>query len=169
MGPGFRRDDGRGGWSIRAMLKFNIRDMAAGAVFALIGLSFLVGALMLDIGTAFKMGPGYFPLLLSGILLLLGVLVMVQSLRSAPEAIGAVPWRGLVLILAAPIIFGATVRGLGLVIALTLAIIAAAAASRRTTLTTGLALVVGLTIFCVLVFSYGLGLPLPLFGRWLNL
>ena len=151
------------------MASFNVRDMAAGAVFAAIGLSFMAGALMLDIGTAFKMGPGYFPLVLSGILLLLGVLVMVQSLNAPSEAIGSVPWRGLVLILAAPVIFGATVRGLGLVIALPLTIIAAAAASRRTSLVTGVALVVGLTVFCILVFSYGLGLPLPLFGRWLNL
>lgn len=151
------------------MPSFNVRDMAAGAMFAAIGLAFLVGALMLDIGTAFKMGPGYFPLVLSGILVLLGILVMVKSLNAAPEAIGAVPWRGLVLILAAPIIFGATVRGFGLVIALPLAIFAAASASRRTSLITGVALVVGLTVFCILVFSYGLGLPLPLFGRWLKL
>ena len=32
-----------------------------------------------------------------------------------------------------------------------------------------LALTVGLTMFCVLVFSYGLGLPLRLFGPWLGI
>ena len=61
-----------------------------------------------------------------------------------------------------------TLVAYGLVIALPLAIIAAAAASRRTSLLTGVALVVGLTVFCILVFSYGLGLPLPLIGRWLK-
>ncbi len=142
--------------------------MAAGAVFATIGFAFMVGALTLDIGTAFKMGPGYFPLVLSGLLVLLGIIVMVKSVNMPAETIGTVPWRGLVLILAAPVIFGATVRGLGLIAALPLAIVAAAAASRRTGVVTALALMAGLTLFCILVFSYGLGLPLPLLGRWLR-
>ena len=150
------------------MPAFNVRDMAAGAVFAAIGLAFMAGALTLDIGTAFKMGPGYFPLVLSGLLLLLGVVVMAKSVNMPLEVMGSVPWRGLVLILAAPVIFGATVRGLGLLIALPLAIVAAAAASRRTGVVTALALVAGLTLFCIVVFSYGLGLPLPLLGRWLR-
>jgi len=150
------------------MPSFNVRDMAAGGVFAAIGLAFMAGALTLDIGTAFKMGPGYFPLVLSSLLLLLGLVVMAKSVNMPAEVIGSVPWRGLVLILAAPVIFGATVRGLGLLIALPLAVIAAASASRRTGVVTAIALVVGLTLFCVLVFSYGLGLPLPLLGRWLR-
>ncbi len=150
------------------MPSFNVKDLAAGAVFAAIGLAFMAGALTLDIGSAFKMGPGYFPLVLSGLLALLGLIVMARSVNMPPETIGTVPWRGLVLILAAPVIFGMTVRGLGLLIALPLAIVSAAAASRRTGLVAAIALVAGLSVFCVLVFSYGLGLPLPLLGRWLR-
>lgn len=150
------------------MPSFNVKDLAAGAVFAAIGLAFMAGALTLDIGSAFKMGPGYFPLMLSGLLALLGIIVMAKSVNMPPETIGTVPWRGLVLILAAPVIFGMTVRGLGLLIALPLAIVSAAAASRRTGLVAAIALVAGLSVFCVLVFSYGLGLPLPLLGRWLR-
>ncbi len=150
------------------MPAFNIKDMAAGALFAAIGLAFMAGALTLDIGTAFKMGPGYFPLVLSSLLILLGLIVMAKSLNMTPEKIGKVPWRGLVLILAAPVIFGATVRGLGLVIALPLTVMIAAWASHRTTPGVAIALTVGLTVFCIAVFSFGLGLPLPLVGRWLN-
>lgn len=151
------------------MPTFNVKDLAAGAVFAAIGLAFMAGALTLEIGSAFKMGPGYFPLVLSGLLVLLGLIVMAKSVNMPPETIGTVPWRGLVLILAAPVIFGVTVRGLGLLIALPLAIVLAASASRRTGLVAGAALVTGLTVFCVLVFSYGLGLPLPLIGHWLRI
>ena len=151
------------------MPTFNVKDLAAGAVFAAIGFAFMAGALTLDIGSAFKMGPGYFPLVLSGLLALLGLVVMAKSVNMPPETIGTVPWRGLVLILAAPVIFGATVRGTGLLIALPLAIFAAASASRRAGLAVAIALVVGLTVFCVLVFGYGLGLPLPLVGSWLRL
>ena len=150
------------------MPSFNVKDMAAGAVFAAIGLAFMAGALTLDIGTAVKMGPGYFPLVLAALLVLLGLIVMAKSLNVPPEAIGTVPWRGLILILAAPVIFGITVRGLGLAIALPLAIVSAAYGSRRTGFKTAVALVAGLTLFCILVFSYGLGLPLPLTGRWLR-
>lgn len=150
------------------MPAFNPRDAAAGAVFVAIGLAFLAGALMLDIGSALRMGPGYFPLLLSGLLVALGLVVMARSVSAGPEAIGTVPWRGLVLVLLAPVVFGATVRGLGLMLALPLTIAMAAVASRRAGLRTILALVAGLTLFCVLVFSYGLGLPLPLVGTWLR-
>ena len=110
------------------MPSFNVKDLAAGAVFAAIGLAFMAGALTLDIGSAFKMGPGYFPLVLSGLLVLLGFIVMAKSVNMPSESIGTVPWRGLVLILAAPVIFGATARSLGLLIALPLAIFAAASA-----------------------------------------
>jgi hypothetical protein len=148
------------------MPNFNIKDLAAGAVFAAIGLVFLAGALTLDIGSAFKMGPGYFPLVLSILLTLIGLAVMMGSIDRPTEAIGGVPWRGLVLILTAPIIFGAMARPLGMLIALPLSIFLAASASRRTGLPVIAALVAGLTVFCVLVFAFGLGLPLPLIGTW---
>jgi hypothetical protein len=148
------------------MPNFNIKDLAAGAVFAAIGVAFLAGALTLDIGGAFKMGPGYFPLVLSILLTSIGLAVMAGSINTPAEAIGGVPWRGLVLILVAPIIFGAMARPFGMLVALPLTILLAASASRRTGLVVTAALVAGLTVFCVLVFAFGLGLPLPLIGAW---
>lgn len=150
------------------MPSFNIKDVAAGAVFAAIGLAFLAGALMLDIGSPFKMGPGFFPLILSGLLVLLGLATAAKAANIPSESIGTIPWRALPLILAAPLLFGATVRGLGLLITLPLTILLAAAASRRVGMFVAAALMVGLTLFCVLVFSFGLGLPLPLVGTWLS-
>jgi hypothetical protein len=144
----------------------NVKDLAAGAVFAAIGLAFLAGALTLDIGSAFKMGPGYFPLVLSVLLTVIGLAVMASSINRPAETIGNVPWRGLVLILAAPVVFGVTARGLGMLIALPLSILLAASASRRIGWPVIAALVAGLTVFCVMVFAVGLGLPLPLIGIW---
>ena len=72
-----------------------------------------------QLGTAFRMGPGYFPLVLGGCLVLLGVLVVVEGLRGRGEGRDRrVPWRAIVLILGAIIFFGVTVRGLGLVASL---------------------------------------------------
>jgi putative tricarboxylic transport membrane protein len=146
---------------------FSIKDMAAGMLFVAIGLFFLVGALSLDMGTAFKMGPGYVPLVLSGILIALGIAIGVKSFTTPNESIGTIPWRGLVLVLAAPVIFGATVRGLGLVAALAISVFVTTFASRRMTVPLAIGLTLALTVFCVLVFSYGLGLPLRLKGPWL--
>ena len=92
-----------------------LRDMLAGAIFVVLGLLFMTGSLGLERGTAFRMGPGYFPLVLAGLLVVIGGAIVLRAWREEEIAIQmhAVPWRGLVLILAAPVVFGLTVRGLG--------------------------------------------------------
>jgi hypothetical protein len=146
---------------------FSTKDIAAGAIFVALGVFFLVGALSLDIGTALKMGPGYFPLVLSGLLIAIGLIIAATSLFAKHEPLGSIPWRGIVFVLAAPVIFGATVRGLGLVASLAITVFVTTFASRRMTIPLALILTFALTLFCVLVFSYGLGLPLRLKGPWL--
>jgi hypothetical protein len=113
------------------------------------------------------MGPGYFPLVLAGILVVLGLVILAQGIGHPTTGQLTVPWRGLVLILTAPVVFGLTVRGLGLVPAIMLVVLISAFASRRMTVPLAAVLTVALTLFCVLVFSFGLGLPLRLFGPWL--
>ena len=81
----------------------------------------------------------------------------------------AVPsWRGILLVLAAPVTFGLTVSKLGLAPAIVLSAILSVYASRRSNIWLAGALALGLTLFCLGVFSYGLRLPLPLFGPWLR-
>jgi hypothetical protein len=146
----------------------NVRDIGAGLIFIAIGILFGLGSIALEIGTALRMGPGYFPLVLAGILVVLGLMILAHGFRHPTAASLAVPWRGLVLILAAPVIFGLTVRGLGLVPAVMLVVLVSAFASRRMSVLLALVLTVALTLFCVLVFSLGLGLPLRLLGPWLG-
>lgn len=143
-------------------------NIVCGAFFIAAGLFFGIQCLGLHIGTAFRMGPGYFPLILSGLLVLLGVIVIVQAFRSAGEPLGAMAWRGLLLILAAPVVFGLTVRGLGFVPAVLLATLIASFASVRMTIGMALILTFLVTIFAVIVFSHGLGLPFARFGPWLR-
>jgi uncharacterized membrane protein len=149
-------------------MTLNLRDTVAGAAFVGAGGWFALGALDLEIGTALRMGPGYFPLILAGILVLLGVIIVVRALRNGPGEIGRIPWRGLLFILPAPIVFGLTVRGLGMVLALVIVVLLVSFASRSMRPLTAALLTLGLTAFCVLVFSFGLGLPLQRFGPWLN-
>ena len=147
-----------------------LRDVLAGAIFIALGLVFLVGALGLERGTAFRMGPGYFPLVLAGLLVLIGAAIALRALREEQVAIQmhAVPWRGLVLILAAPVLFGLTVRGLGLLPAIAIVALISSFASRRMTPVLAAGITVVLTAFCVLVFNVGLGLPIRLIGPWLS-
>ena len=137
------------------------------ALFGAFGIFFMVQSLGLEIGTALRMGPGYFPLVLSGILILLALVVLVQAVRFEGEPVGPIAWRGMVFILPAPVLFGLTVRGLGFVPALFVTALIAAFASHR--MRPGLALLLagGLTLFATIVFSYALGLPFRRFGPWL--
>jgi hypothetical protein len=146
----------------------NIRDATAGAIFIVIGAAFALGTRGLDMGTPLKMGPGFFPLMLAGILMLLGLGIVATAFAGNGEPVGTIPWRGLAYLLPAPVAFGMTVQGLGLVGALALAVAISSFASRRATPLLGAVMTLGLTAFCIAVFTYGLGLPLALEGPWLK-
>lgn len=140
---------------------------ACGAIFIAVGLFFGYQSLGQEIGNAFRMGPGYFPLVLSGILILLGAIIVIQATRVTGEPIGQIAWRGMIFILPAPIFFGLTVRGLGFVPALFVTALIAAFASQRMRPGTALIVALALTIFSTIVFSYALGLPFQRFGPWI--
>jgi len=147
----------------------NRQDLIAGFFFLAIGLFFgLTAYLDLPIGSSLRMGPGYFPIMLSIAMVVLGGAIAAKSLGKATPSLGTLPWRGAALILICPVIFGALVQGLGLVPALAIAISIASFASVRMTPLLAIALTIGLVIFCVLVFHYGLGSPIRLFGPWLS-
>jgi len=115
------------------------------------------------------MGPGAFPFVLGGLLTIFGGVVIAKSLVAGDgEAIGAIPWRAIVLILGGILFFGATVRGLGLVPSLFVAVLMSALASQQARLVAALATAVGLTIMCILIFVVALQLRLPLIGPWLG-
>ena len=146
------------------------RDLVGGLVVMTIGAGFLLSGQALDLGSSLRMGPGYFPTILSILMIALGAVITALALRrpSSEGAFGHLPWRGLVLIIGASLLFGLTLRGLGLGPVLLLVVLAAAWASRYASLRTSLALSVGLAGFCAFLFIQLLGLPLPLTGPWLS-
>lgn len=121
----------------------------------------------LEIGTSLRMGPGYFPMVLSIILFILGVVITLKAFGRADEPFGRIAWRGILFILPAPIFFGLTVRGLGFVPALFVTTLIASQASVRMRPVPALILAIAVTILSTLIFSYGLGLPFRRFGPWL--
>ena len=144
-------------------------NVACGIFLIAAGLIFLQQSLLVELGSWRQIGPGGMPLLLSIILILLGAVILLSGFRTASnEVIGSIPWRGAFFILLAPVLFGLTVRPLGLVPAVFITALFACFASTRMNILRALILAVLLTIFSTLVFSYGLELPFERFGRWLR-
>lgn len=145
------------------------KDLLAGAVFAGFGLAFAITASTYDIGTALAMGPGFFPLVLGGVLVVLGIAVAVKGFVAGEGGdVGPVPWRALALLLGAILFFGVTVRDLGLVPALFVAVLLAALAGRSARVVPSVVVAASLTALSVLIFVYALQLRLPLLGPWLG-
>ena len=145
------------------------KDVLAGAVFVAFGLAFAVTSTTYEVGSPLRMGPGFFPLVLGGILVVLGGLIVVTGLVAADGSeIGTIPWRALALLLAAVLFFGFTVRDLGLVPALFVSVLLAAFAGRGVRPVQAVVIAVSLTVLSVLIFVYALQLRLALVGPLLG-
>ena len=144
-------------------------DILAGAIFAGIGLAFVVASLGYELGTPLRMGPGYFPLVVGGILVLLGLGIVVKGLVAGEEiSWGPVPWRSMLLIVVALVYFGLTLRRAGFLPAVFVTALLTAFASYRIKPLTAVVVAAGLTVMSTLIFIVGLQLRLPLFGPWLT-
>ena len=151
-------------------MKFDPRnntDFLAGLAFIAIGVLAVVIARDYRMGSAMRMGPGYFPTVLGGILCVLGVYVMVRGIRSGEKANGDWGWKPLALITLSILLFGALVDRAGMIPALAAMFFVAAAAGREFRFKEVLLLAVLMSTFTAVVFLYGLRLPYPLFpGVW---
>lgn len=145
-----------------------LKDILAGSIFIAIGGAFALGALAYDIGTPLRMGPGYVPLVLGGILVALGGGIVIKGfIAGEGEEIGFVDVRAVVLVIAALLFFGITVRGLGVIGALFGTTLLAAMARSRTSWIEALVIAAGVTALSVAIFIYALQLRLPLIGSWI--
>lgn len=122
----------------------------------------------MKLGTLDDMGPGFFPLMLSIVLAALASAVAFTSLPPDLPPMRLAKLRSIALVIGSPLIFGATVRTLGLAPSLFLTIFAVSFASRFATLRQSLLLSIGFTAFCVVLFIYLLDLPIPMWGSLLK-
>ncbi|SDG83132.1 tripartite tricarboxylate transporter TctB family protein [Pelagibacterium luteolum] len=145
------------------------KDLASAAMFLAIGSYFTLEALNYDIGTPFRMGPGFMPVALGGVLIVLGLIVALTAFRGPDtDEPTPFPWRGLVLILGTIVFFGATIRGLGFIPVVFLSALATAFSSRANNPIAAVIIAVSLCALCLLIFVVGLGLLVPWFGPWLR-
>jgi len=145
------------------------RDFWAGVLFGGFGLFMSIYAAMhYPLGTAVRMGPGYFPTWIGAMVALLGLLEMVRSLRVEGPALSRLRLRPTLFILGASVAYGFLLRPLGLVLATFLIVVASAAGGHEFRWRESLLLAAALAIFSVAVFVYGLGLPFPLWPEALQ-
>lgn len=142
------------------------RDLWTGVIYLAFGGSAVALARGYGLGTAFRMGPGYFPTALGILLIAIGLASLVRGVLRPGDPLALVRLKGILAIVGSTVAFGLLVRGAGLVVALPVLVLLSAAASARFRWGPALALAAGLTVFCVVVFVKGLGVPLPLLGHW---
>jgi hypothetical protein len=146
----------------------NPKDFWAGVLYMGIGLAALWIAQDYSMGSAGRMGPGYFPLHVSGALAIVGFLSLVRSFYVRGEPVQHLALKKLAWVTLAIVLFGVLVRDVGLVIALPLLTLMTAYASYYFRLVPMVLVAAALTLFCILVFFKALGIPLPLWGTWLG-
>jgi hypothetical protein len=139
----------------------NPQDFGAAVVFFLIGGTGLFFANDLAFGTTARMGPGYFPTLLSVLILLIGVIVGVKALSVDGPAIGRIPLRAIAVIVLCVVGFGYLIERLGLAITAAALVLVAGYARRGASLKETIPLALGMSIFVIGVFVYALSQPLP--------
>jgi hypothetical protein len=148
------------------------REMLAGGLFVAVGALFLLGAQAYEMGTPMRMGSGYYPALLAGLLVLLGLLIIVRGVivgrrDGSPGEPLALEWRGAVPVLGGIAAFGLLVSGGGLYIAMPAAVGIAALGSRPIRPVAAIVTAVAMTVVSDLIFRRGLGLPIAALGSWL--
>jgi len=145
----------------------NNKDFLAGSLFIAIGVVAVAVARNYPFGTAMRMGSGYFPSVLGGILILLGAWVMARGLRSGEKLKSAWGWKPLALVALSIVLFGFVMPRFGLIPALVAVLFVSALAGREFRLKEVLVLTAVLCAFAIVVLLYVLKMPYPLITGYL--
>jgi hypothetical protein len=147
----------------------NHRDLWAGLMFAVIGIIFMILSKQYSIGTSAKMGPGYFPMVLGGLMTLFGVIIALGAFQGKAQLLKLSPvgWREFILLLASVIVFAIALPRLGMVISVVLLILISALASHEFKLKDTLISIVVLVLLAYGMFVKGLELQFPVWPKFL--
>ena len=147
----------------------NPRDFWSGIIFIVFGVAAIVIGQDYAMGTAGRMGPAYFPVVVGYLLAFFGLVLTANGVLTRGQPLGKFAVREAVLILVGTLLFGLLVRNAGLVAAIIVLVLLGGLASREFKAAKYLALAIGMSIFSVLVFVKSLGLPMPVVGPWLGI
>ena len=145
------------------------KDFWSGVMFLAVGLAFVGLARNYELGTAQRMGPGYFPTALGALLAVLGLIVAIKGLAREERGgdIARFHFGPLAVVLGAVALFALLLRPAGLVAALTVLIGVSAYASHEFRLREVVPLAAFLVVLVLAVFIWGLGMVIPVWPAFL--
>ena len=141
------------------------RDFWSGLMFLVVGVVFAVGAGNYSLGTSARPGPGYFPLMLSVIMAIIGAIVLFKSLTIETEGgdpVGHIAWKPLLVIVGAITIFAILLPRLGMIATIPILIVVTSLAGDEFHWKGVVANAVILTFGSWVIFIWGLKLTIPL-------
>ncbi len=139
----------------------NPKDFWAGVVYIAFGAAAIGIAFNYPIGSAGRMGPGYFPRALGIILIGLGLILALRALRLKGAPLSFPAFKPLIIVLGSVVLFGLAAPKLGLMVATIILVIASSTASDEFRWKEAVVASVAMAIFTYLAFSWGLKLQLP--------
>ena len=138
------------------------KDFYAGLLFVGFGVFAVIIARNYPLGTAARMGPGYFPRLLGILLIVLGAALSLTALRGHGPPLPGWKWRPVSIVLLSVVAFGLVLTHAGLVLSTIGLIVVASTASREFRLRESVISGILLAALSVGVFVIGLKLQLPI-------
>ena len=147
------------------------RDFWSGLMFLVVGAAFAVGATNYSMGTSARPGAGYFPLILSVILTIMGAVVLFEALTIETEdgePIGAIAWRPLIVVVLAITVFAVLLPRMGMIVTVPILIFIVSFAGDEFGWIGVIVSSVVLTAFSWLIFIKGLGLTIPLLPAFMT-
>jgi hypothetical protein len=141
---------------------WNNKDFWAGMMFIVIGAAAMFIARDYRFGSTLRMGPGFLPTVLGGILIAFGICIMAVGLRSNEKIQDRLSLRALIILPFSLVLFGELMEHTGFIPALVALVFVSAASGREFKLMEVLLLTVVLTVVSVALFIWGLSLPYPL-------
>lgn len=139
------------------------KEFWAGLMFIAFGaFAVIVAQMNYQMGTAVRMGPGYFPTVLGGLLAMLGAFVLVESLVVDGEKVARFYFRPILFIVAANLAFAYLLKPLGLVLSLVALVFVSAFGGHEFRFKEVVILTIVMIIMSVGVFVKALMLPFPI-------
>ena len=146
---------------MKTELRIN-KDLWAGIMLIATGVASIFIARDYPFGSTMRMGPGYFPSMLGGILVLFGIYIMIVGLRTGEKIALQCSLRALIVLPVSLVAFGILMTYAGFIPALAVLIFGSAFSGREFKFVELLLLTLILTGLSVAIFIWGLGLPYPL-------
>lgn len=142
------------------------RNFLGGLLLIGFGLGALLIARTYKMGTAFRMGSGYFPVMLASLLIVIGVIVAALAFKSGEVKLPKVAWRPLIMVSAAVAVFGLIIKGAGLLLATFAMVIVTRLARPGYSWIETLVLSTVISVLCAAIFYFGLRIQMSLLPAW---